>query len=97
MNQPHYKVMYLAANEMVHNQLQKNDKLKDSLHATVVALIITIIFAGGCVYKWVRIQQEYATLAKEAQNPQNYMVWQMDSSCFAQLKSANMIQLKIND
>ena len=98
-NQPHYKALY--EHEM-RDHKRTQEKYKRSLAVAIMALLA---LALANVLLWVdrdalksarqAITQAQQT-AKDAQD-KAYMVWQMDTSCFAQLKSANMIQLVIKE
>lgn len=98
-NQPHYKALY--EHEM-RDHKRTQEKYNRSLTITILTLLALFaanlaLWNGRTALKQARtaIEQSSQTL-KEAQD-KAYMVWQMDTSCFAQLKSANMIQLVIKE
>ena len=88
----HFKNMY-------QNEVVRHERTKRKVFSLmfIIMLQVGVMFYGLFVQKklMVTLKETHARLVNQIEN--NYVVWQMDSSCFAQLKSANMIQLLIKD
>lgn len=88
----HFKNMY-------QNEVLRHDKTKNK----VVSLMLVIILQVAVMFYSLYVQNVLTKALKETRQElttaldNNYVVWKMDSSCYAQLKSANMIQLLIKD
>lgn len=97
MSNPGYKSKYLATKDLYEYEVLKHDKTKNS-NALYKAILVGLVFVVGTLaYYYTQAMGEVKRLQGELSTSQCLMVWQMDSSCFQQLETADMIQLKIND